>query len=189
MADKERVKTSAPTQRLVTLARWLRVEQARMQLQRVLGVAIVVSAISAFGCGQGSQLPRYSQTVDDMTIDLGVMPAELVQGHSTKMGDSKALHGGTPAYRASHHIVVALFDSTTGARITDARIRARVADRSDNHEPDRWLEPMQIDGTMTYGNFFLIQGAGEWRIHLEINRPGRSRPTEADFAYEHALDF
>lgn len=184
------MKASAPTWRVVPRPRSMAVERPpRMRLRSVLSVAIVVSAIGASGCDQGSQLPRNSQTVDGMTIDLGVMPAELVQGHSTKLGDPKSLHGGTPAYSSSHHIVVALFDASTGERITDARIQAGVGDRSYNHEPGRWLEPMQIAGTTTYGNFFLMQGLGEWRIHLEIHRPGRARPTEADFAYEHMRDF
>ncbi len=69
-----------------------------------------------------------------------------------------------------------------------ARIRAGAGDRSYNHEPDRWLEPMLIDGTTTYGNFFPMAGGGQWRIHLEIYRPGRARPTAADFAYEHVPD-
>ena len=123
-----------------------------------------------------------------MTIDLGVMPAELVQGHSTQPGDPQALHGGTPGNSDSHHIVVALFDARTGIRISDARIRAGVGRHSYDHAPDTWLEPMQINGTMTYGNFFLMQGAGEWRIHLEISRPGLTRPSEVDFAYEHSAD-
>ena len=47
---------------------------------------------------------------------------------------------------------------------------------------------MEINGAMTYGNFFLMLGAGVWRIHLQILRPGAARPVEADFAYEHAPD-
>ena len=61
--------------------------------------------------------------MDGMTIYLGVLPAELVRGHPTQLGDPKAMHGGTLSYQASHHIVVALFDARTAARITDARIR------------------------------------------------------------------
>lgn len=148
--------------------------------------AVLASGALLFaGCGDFGDLPRSEQTVDGMTIYLGVVPAELVQGHSTQPGDPKALHGGTPKDRASHHIVVALFDARTGARISDARVRAGVGDHSYNHEPTRWLEAMQIDGTVTYGGFFLMQGRGVWRVHLEIHRPGAVKPTEADFAYEH----
>jgi hypothetical protein len=149
---------------------------------------VVVFAVLISGCGDYADLPRSSQTVDDVTIYLGVMPARLVQGHSTVPGGPQALHGGTAQNRASHHIVVALFDAKTGARITDARIRAGVGDRSYNAEHGRSLEPMQIAGMMSYGNFFLMEGGGTWRIHLEIFLAGASRPIEADFAYAHVPD-
>jgi hypothetical protein len=149
---------------------------------------VVVFGVFISGCSDYGDLPRNMQTVDGLTVYLGVMPAELVQGHSTVPGDPQALHGGTPQNRSSHHIVVALFDAKTGVRITDARIRAGVGDRSYNHEPDRSLEPMQIEGMMSYGNFFPMQGAGTWRIHLEILWAGASHPIEADFAYEQVPD-
>ena len=150
-------------------------------------IAIVIGLLIA-GCSSSSDLPRNTQTVDGMTIDLGVLPAELVKGHTTAPGDPNALHGGTPPNSGSHHIVVALFDAKTGARITDARIRAGVGDSSYNHAPDTALEPMEVNGAMTYGNFFLMQGAGVWRIHLEIQRPGVPAPVRADFGYEHSPD-
>jgi hypothetical protein len=112
------------------------------------------------------------------------MPAELVKGYATAPADPNALHGGTPPASNSHHIVIALFDARTGARITDARVRAGVGNRSYNHEPDKSLEPMEVNGAMSYGNFFLLQGDGVWRIHLEIRRPGATRPVEANFGYE-----
>ncbi len=148
-------------------------------------VALVV-AIGALvaACSHNTDLPRNTQTVDGMTIELGVLPAELIQGHRTAPGDPNALHGGTPPNSSSHHLVVALFDAKTGTRITDARIRAGVGNRSYNHEPDRLLEPMKVNGAMSYGNFFLLQGEGVWHIHLEILRAGAPRPVQADFAYE-----
>ena len=144
---------------------------------------IVLGALTA--CSRDNDLPRNEQTVSGITIDLGVLPAELVRGHSTALGHPNALHGGTLSNAGSHHIVVALFDAMTGARITDARIRAGVGNRSYNHESEESFEPMQIAGVTTYGGFFLMQREGTWRIHLEIYRPGSAKPVEADFAYEH----
>lgn len=149
---------------------------------------VVIGLLLVAGCSDNSKLPRNSQTVDGMTIELGVLPAELIQGHVTAPGEPNALHGGTPPNSRSHHIVVALFDAKTGARITDARIRAGVGNRSYNHDPDTLLEPMEVNGTISYGNFFLLQGEGVWRIHLEIARAGAPRPVEADFAYERPAD-
>lgn len=146
-----------------------------------------VILIALAGCGSHDQAPRDMQIVDGMVIYLGVTPAELVQGHSTRKDDSKALHGGTPESADSHHVVVALFDVDTGARITDARIQADVGDRSYNHGPAKPLEPMHIAGATTYGNFFLMRGENAWRIRLRIERPNAANATEADFRYEHAI--
>jgi len=154
--------------------------------RRSLSGSLMAVSLLVAACSDNADLPRNTQTVNGITIDIGVMPAELVKGHATAAGAPGALHGGTPAMSSSHHLVVALFDSKTGARITDARIRAGVGDRSYNHKPEIALEPMEINGAMSYGNFFLMQGGGLWRIHLEILRPGMTAPVEADFAYEHA---
>lgn len=145
---------------------------------------LVLGALGVAGCSDTSELPRSEQTVDGMSVYLGVLPAELVRGHPTQPADPQAMHGGTPQGQSSQHVVVALFDARTATRITDARIRAGVGDRSYNHQPDTWLEPMQINGTISYGNFFRMQGSGVWRIHLQIYRPGRVKPTQVEFGYE-----
>jgi hypothetical protein len=156
---------------------------------RIFISLLVAVGVVLVGCShEAADLPRNSQTVGGMTIEVGVLPAELIQGHLTAPGEPKALHGGTPPYSKSHHLVVALFDAKTGARITDARIRAGVGNRSYNHEPDKTLEPMEMNGAMSYGNFFLLQGEGVWHIHLEILRAGATRAVQADFAYEHPSD-
>ena len=156
----------------------------KLGLQRKWQGLLIAVIVMVSGCSNNADLPRNKQTVGGMTIELGVMPAERVKGHSTAPGDPNAMHGGTPPNSNANHIVVALFDAKTGARVTDAQIRAGVGNRWYNHEPDRFLEPMEISGTTSYGNFFSMQAAGIWRIHLVIRRPGMTRPVEADFGYE-----
>jgi len=136
-------------------------------------------------CDGTAGLPRSEQTTGGITIYLGVVPAEIVEGHPVASGDAQAPHGGTRAGRNSHHVVVALFDSRTGARITDARVRAGFGRRAGEHEPLRDLEPMEINGKMSYGGFFLLQETRGTRVHLEIRRDSRSRPVTAAFAYDH----
>jgi hypothetical protein len=91
------------------------------------------------------------------------------------------MHGGTPAGMGSHHVMVALFDAATGARITDARVSASI----DGKPPTKPLEPMEVNGLTTYGNFFALSGPAVRRIHVEIVPSGKSEPIEADFAFEH----
>jgi hypothetical protein len=159
---------------------------ARRLLVQAPTLLLLLSIAIAAGCSGAGDLPRDSQTVGGITIDLGVVPAALVRGHPIRAGEAGALHGGAPEGSSSHHVVVALFDAGTGARISDARVRAGVGASSYDHAPDRELEPMAVNGAMSYGGFFLMQGNGLYRIHLEILRPGATRPIEAQFVYEHA---
>ena len=59
---------------------------------------IVLGALTA--CSRDNDLPRNEQTVSGITIDLGVLPAELVRGHSTALGHPNALHCGITPYRS-----------------------------------------------------------------------------------------
>lgn len=146
-------------------------------------LALCVALLSA--CGGTVEMPRSEQTVGGITVYLGVVPAEIVQGHPLVPGDAQALHGGTPAGRNSHHVVVALFDAKTGARITDARVRAGFGRQVREHQPLQDLEPMEINGKMSYGGFFLLRETGGLQVHLEIRRDATSRPVTAAFAYDH----
>jgi len=136
-------------------------------------------------CDGAAEMPRNEQTVGGIAIYLGVVPAEIVQRHPLVPGSAQALHGGTPVGRNSHHVVVALFDAKTGARITDARVRAGFSRRVREHEPLQDLEPMEINGNMSYGGFFLLPETRRLQVHLEIRRDATSRPVTAAFAYDH----
>jgi len=181
------VKAARQNQSRMALAPSAAARRSCMPTYRGALIAIGLGLLLLVACGS-NDLPRNTQTVDGITIYIGVIPAELVQGHSTSPGDPKALHGGTPPNRNSHHLVVALFDAKTGARITDAQIRAGVGHRFEKPVPDTVLAPMEINGAMSYGNFFLMQGTGDWKIHLDIRRSDLAHPVEADFSYGHIAD-
>lgn len=147
----------------------------------IAGLAAMALLTGLLGCDRDADLPRSEQTVDGVTIYLGVVPAALVQGHSTTIGDPQALHGGTIPDPGSHHIMVALFDARSGARITDAQVTGSIGGSA----PAKALEPMEVNGLMTYGNFFALEGSDPKRIHVEILTPRSPTPIAADFAYEH----
>lgn len=155
-----------------------------IQPAQIPAVLALCGALLA-ACEGNAGMPRDEQTVDGITIYLGVVPAEIVQGHPVTPGDVQALHGGTPGSRNSHHVVVALFDAKTGARITDARVGAGFGRRVREHQPLRDLEPMEINGKMSYGGFFLLRETSGLQVHLEIRRDATSHPVTAVFAYDH----
>jgi hypothetical protein len=76
--------------------------------------------------------------------------------------------------------MVALFETKTGARITDAQVGARLVSPSQS-APETKLEPMAIAGAQTYGNYFDMTAGGSYRIDVSIRRPGYAEPIHATF--------
>ncbi len=156
----------------------------RSHYRKCMGFLIAV-VVMASGCNDNADLPRNSQTIEGMTIELGVVPLKRVkEEHATLPGDPEAMHGGTTANSSSAHIVVALFDAKTGVRIADAEIQASVGNPGHSRDSYTSLEPMEMGGVISYGNYFMIQGTDALRIHLVIHRPGVTRAIEAEFSYE-----
>lgn len=124
-----------------------------------------------------------SRTVDNIVIYLGVLPAEMIRGHPLQHPES-SMHGGRPAGESEYHVVVALFDAKTGARVANAQVSARVSEIGFAGE-EKELAPMEIAGTQTYGNYFPMQGNGPFRISLTIRVPGEARDIKATFEHRH----
>lgn len=127
----------------------------------LLGLAGIAATVHAADSGD-------RQVVDGVAIYFGVLPAELVHGHPREHPESE-MHGGVAA--GESHLLVGLFDAKSGQRIGGAEIRARVTADPDI-EVRKPLEAMLIGGSLSYGNYFLLKGAGPFRIELRIRRPG-----------------
>lgn len=122
-----------------------------------------------------------SKTLAGLTAYVGVVPAAIVRGHPGQHLDPGS-HGGPPGDQHSYHILVALFDSATFARMEDARVKARVSALG-LAGSERPLEPMRIAETTTYGNFFDLPGDGPYRIAIEVSRANQT--IRFDFDYDH----
>ncbi len=119
------------------------------------------------------------QKIDGMSIYLGVIPAQLTQKHST-------MHGGITNEEHSYHIVIALFDSKSGKRITNARVKASVAPLGmKGHTKD--LEPMHGD-LLSYGNYFTMYKATNYTIKVEIQRADKRVKSVAKFTFKRSRD-
>lgn len=117
------------------------------------------------------------KTADGLAVYLGVLPAALVRGH-------EGMHGDVSSGRHAYHVVAAVFDASTGARVEDAKVEARVTPRRLASET-RALEPMEIAGTVTYGNYFTMGGSDPYRIELSISPSGGGQPVKVEFTYLH----
>jgi hypothetical protein len=50
---------------------------------------------------------------------------------------------------------------------------------------EKTLEPMQIAGAVTYGNFFRMAGQATFRVTVQVRLPGTTRMTELQFEHRH----
>jgi hypothetical protein len=130
-----------------------------------------------------AHISNESQSVAGLKVEFGVVPAEALRGRPEEQA-VRQMHGGVPSGRAMYHVMVAIFDAKTGARITDAQVRARVEEVGLTRE-EKALEAMQAAGAVTYGNFFRMAGQGTFRVTVQVRLPGTTRMTELQFEHRH----
>jgi hypothetical protein len=160
----------------------------QISYRNLLGGALVaVFALSGFSAAAEIE---QSLTVKEVVIYMGVLPAVII-AEQAKGHHEPDMHRGIPGWGEQYHVIVALFDRTNWARITDADVSATLTDtRVPGRRvagPRKPLGPMKIAGSAAYGNYFNIPGNGPYRIDLEIRRPGTEQPIQASFAYRHAV--
>ncbi len=126
--------------------------------------------------------PGQSKTAGGLTVYLGVLPAELVKGPGPHSAE-KPMHGRIPKGPREYHVVAAIFDAASGARVVDAVVAAQVSGLSLSG-PKKKLEPMEIEKTITYGGFFDLPGRDIYTVRLEIVRPGATAPVTVNFKYD-----
>ncbi|WP_262031339.1 hypothetical protein [Microvirga sp. Mcv34] len=142
----------------------------------VLGVALAMPAAAR------AQVLEPFQKVDGLAVYLGVMPGRIVRGHPTGHTET-AMHGGSPHDPDTYHLVVALFDATSGARVEDADVSASVSGLGHVGTQRLKLEPMSIAATVTYGGFVQMPPRDRYTIRLEVRRRGAATPAKADFVF------
>lgn len=94
------------------------------------------------------------------------------------------MHGGAPSGKFERHVVVALFDAKTFARITNADIEATVEGLGHVGSVTKKLERMDIANAPTFGGYFPFQGPDKYTVRLKINAHGYARPVIIAFTYD-----
>lgn len=143
-------------------------------------VALLVTAIMASAAIAAAD--SETKSAGGLTVYLGIIPAEFVQGLPSHPTEQQPQHGGAERASHDHHIIVAIFDSSTGARIADATLTAKVSGLGSSGS-QKTLEPMKIADAISYGAIFNLY-PDIYTIMLTVQRPG-SPPVVLDFDYDH----
>ena len=118
----------------------------------------------------------YRKSIDGTEIHVGVAPAYRL----ARQGHMAAMHGGVPGRSGFYHVNVSLHEADGAhAQIRDATVEARMANALSGET--KRLEPMEINGTTSYGNYFRLAGSEPYMITVTVQRAGGARPIEARF--------
>ncbi len=157
--------------------------RTRRRLLAVTAIALFALAptISEAGVVEGVK------TAEGLTVYLGVVPAAIAQGHPVEHPEAQ-MHGGSPGPSMHNmHLLVALFNPTTGARITRAMVVARIFEKGGR----QWsvqLQPMTINGALTFGGYTRLERSTDYDIDVVVDRLGavrRVHPITINFTWAH----
>lgn len=121
---------------------------------------LIMVALFFVTASAGADDSRRHQQVDGMDAYLGVIPAQITRSQHPKM------QGGIGGEEHQYHILIALFDSGSGEGISDAKVKATVAQLGMTGDTGA-LEPMPTE-FLSYGNYFSMHKADYYRIKVEI---------------------
>jgi len=152
-------------------------------MQRSAAVAGALIAASLAGAQANAVGDGLYQSNAGMEAFIGVVRAEITKGHAPT-GPEGAMHGEVPTGGHQYHLIAAVFDAKTGARISNAAVTAQVSGLG-LAGPEQVLEPMTIAGTVTYGAYFDLPGLDLYTIVLTIKRLSTTQPITLKFTYDH----
>lgn len=154
----------------------------------VLGV---LATLAIAGCNQrrndsSSQTEQpdvQTKASAGVTFYYGVVKGAIVREHPTEHAEAN-MHSGPPASPAAYHIVLALFETATNQRITDATVEVRLGRLGG--PVNTWLpmEAMRDAGSESFGRYAELPDAGRYLLEFRVNRAGRTRPITEQFAFE-----
>lgn len=136
------------------------------------GLLLGVFAVAAATTQAQERLER-----DGIVLHWGLVPSALVsQQHA-----QEDLHGGRPPGGGKlNHLVLALLDARSGARIDNAGVRAQLSEPGIVDEPPRYLVPMVINGQASYGQVFGTVYGGPYRFRVYVQLPQRTQELQFD---------
>lgn len=159
---------------------------AKPKLSRRTALALAGAAVTMprAASAQGT-VEANSMVLDGVLAYLGVLPAAIVRGHPGSHPEG-TMHGGVPEGRHQYHLVLALFDAASGARIETARVSVEIMGLGHIGRTRLDLDPMMIADTVTWGTFVELPGRDSYQIIFDVVLPDRAKAIRFPFAYAHA---
>lgn len=130
---------------------------------------------------------NWHQKTESYSLYLGIVPASKIKKNPVLIDNDKKMHGDIGASDgALQHIMIALYDTQSNKRITNATIIAKLSKKKvfNKNVIYRPLEKMNTSGVTTYGNFFPMKEKGVYQIELDVYTSDGSTVETTSFQYK-----
>jgi len=154
------------------------------RFQAIFNFVLIICIVSTVFVARASDsnIKSSLQVKDGLAIYLGLLPAEMIDGHV-----AHSMHGGLPIGENRYHIAIAIFDDKTGKRIKNAKVQVSVNRKIGiGTESNKLLEDMKLNGKFMYGNYFSLKTAGPYRIDVNIKFVDGRKSVNVLFKYDFA---
>lgn len=149
-------------------------------LRMAIGLALAVVLVLLMGATAAADHNGY-RVADGVTVYYAVIPAAMLRRFPE--GSPEAIeHANIPPGKHVHHLLVALFEGDEMQRITDAEVIAWVREVGLAWK-SRHLEPMTLNGALTYCNYFTLYDHTLYRIEIDVRRPEAAEVMSIRFEY------
>ncbi|GIK49831.1 MAG: hypothetical protein BroJett013_25280 [Alphaproteobacteria bacterium] len=147
-------------------------------VRRSVFFAAFAALLAATACAQSSHEPSAVATSEGVSAYLGVVPSAVVRGEHP----DQVLHPSMPAGDA--HLVVALYDALSGARIESAAVEAVI--QGERHRAQRTirLEPMRVNGAASFGGFVSLARNDRYHVDVLVRLPSDEREIRLEFLFD-----
>ena len=145
--------------------------------------AAAMAAAFLFAAFPGARAQE-RQEKEGLTLYWGLVP-EAVAAQRLPVEE---IHGGKPIGGGKvHHLVLAVFESRSGARVGDAIVRAQVSESGIVQEPAKYVPAMAGGGAGSYGQLFGMVHEGPYRFTVWVKRPARRDDVRFDIVAQPQL--
>ncbi len=130
-----------------------------------------------------AELPHHGKVVDGVVVSVNLVPAAFFSAFPPGSPQAR-MHGGVPSGAEFDHLMVTLFNASTGKRITDAQVTATVRRSGESGSGlTKTLQAMSWGGYTNYGNYFPMPEGINYVIDVAVRRPGVHGVVEAQFRF------
>jgi hypothetical protein len=125
----------------------------------------------------GAGHPELETQAGDYKVHLGVVPADRIAKYPDLVPHDHPIKAGKDLY----HVLVAMYDKS-GQRVDDVTVKATLEALGLN-AIRKGLHRVEMDGAITYCNFFHLQPGDYYTIDLDIRRTAWQAPLHVKLDY------